>query len=39
VVFSAVTGVVDGRYSGAPEGVEKMRRALQETLLDGIRAR
>lgn len=39
VVFSAVTGVVDGRYSGAPHDAAGLVAALQTTLLDGIRRR
>lgn len=39
VVFSAVTGVVDGRYSGAPHDPAGLVAALEATLLDGIRGR
>jgi AcrR family transcriptional regulator len=38
-VFSAITGVVDGRYGGAPGEVFDVIGALQVTLLDGIRIR
>lgn len=37
VVFSAVTGVVDGRYSGAPPDRAELVAALRTTLLDGVR--
>jgi AcrR family transcriptional regulator len=39
VVFSAITGVVDGRYSGAPHDPDSLVGVLAATLLDGVRAR